>query len=94
MKSDYTLMNDKCIEKPGLDFMFMTNIGEEWDEQWGGGTHFVNGTETALSIYPAENTLWIVMRDENIHKFSKMVNNQCQSYCVEFSGYLSEKTED
>ncbi|KAJ3087002.1 Prolyl 3-hydroxylase ogfod1, partial [Quaeritorhiza haematococci] len=69
----FTLLHDDAIEPPGLDVLFTLESPQgassasstangkewdgEWDESWGGTTHYVAGPETLLTIAPHRNTL-------------------------------------
>ena len=72
---DYALINDKSPEKPGIDFIIdFTN-----DFGCGGEVIYVDGTGSYSSIEMAENTLSIVMRRKNVHKFIHYLNHHAKN---------------
>ncbi|KAJ3271348.1 Prolyl 3-hydroxylase ogfod1 [Terramyces sp. JEL0728] len=95
---DYTLMNDNYMEESGLDVIFSIavgqSIGEEWEDSWGGGMHYVADKDTLLSIYPIHNTLQLVYRDEGTLRFVKLLNRQAQCKRTEYSIVYTEQQLD
>lgn len=84
MPGDYTLMNDKTVLPPGLDVLFsMPRNTSKWQDEWGGGTHYVAEQETLLSVYPQTNTLNIVLRDADTLRFVKLVSKTCPAQRVD-----------
>lgn len=68
----YTLLNDKAVEKPGIDVVISFS---SWQPEWGGNvTYFSNGIHIPLLLQ--ENTLAIVQRKQGVQKYVKYVNNK------------------
>ncbi|EGF77838.1 hypothetical protein BATDEDRAFT_91279 [Batrachochytrium dendrobatidis JAM81] len=86
---DYTLMHDGGQEPLGLDVVFSCPVGEEhveWnDTVWSGGMHYVFEKETLLSLFPKENTLFLVYRDQGTMRFVKMLTAKCEKLRREVS---------
>ena len=73
---NYTIINDDTIEEPGFDMCI--NFTDNWDEEAGGSLVYVDGSGDFTKIPNKGNTLIIVKRDENTHKFIKYVNHKAQ----------------
>jgi Rps23 Pro-64 3,4-dihydroxylase Tpa1-like proline 4-hydroxylase len=72
--SNYTLIHDQAQDRIGADVTLYC-IEDEWDEKWGGGTHYVADEHELLVIYPKKNMLSIVIREAGTLRFVKYVNS-------------------
>jgi hypothetical protein len=70
---NYTLLHDKAIEKPGIDIIF--ELTQEWEEHFGGATIYTDTKGNVQKIMPQANTLSIIQRNTNQHKYIQYVNN-------------------
>src|SRR3989338_8870578 len=57
---DYQILNDKYLEKPGIDVLI--DLTDDWKVDWGGVVTFTNGRGTVYPISPAGNSLALVER--------------------------------
>jgi hypothetical protein len=69
------------------------NEAVDWDDEWGGATHYFSDKETLLSLYPIDNTLNIVLRDETMMRFVKLVNTNARMERRECTMTLQERAE-
>ncbi|KAH6569195.1 hypothetical protein BASA62_005031 [Batrachochytrium salamandrivorans] len=78
---DYTLMHDGGVEPVGIDVVYSCPggpVNTPWDDtHWSGGMHYIADKETLLSIFPTENTLFVVYRDPGTMRFVKMLTAKC-----------------
>ncbi|KAL2911910.1 putative component of NuA3 histone acetyltransferase complex [Polyrhizophydium stewartii] len=97
-RGDYTLMHDHEIEPVGLDVVFSCPGGEAdeaWDDEaWSGGMHYIADKETLLSLFPSENTLFLVSRDQGTMRFVKMVTAKARKTRREVSLVYVEEAGD
>ncbi|KAJ2831062.1 putative component of NuA3 histone acetyltransferase complex [Coemansia furcata] len=75
-KGHYTLIHDEAPEPPGLDVTLSLQPAErEWDDTWGGATHYIADKDELLRIAPDANSLSLVLRDEGTLRFVKYLNH-------------------
>ena len=70
---DYTILNDDSLEKAGVDVIF--DLTENWDEKNGGVVVYADGTGEYFTLPPRKNSMFIVRRKRNVHKFIKYLNH-------------------
>jgi len=70
---DHQILNDKYLEKPGIDIVI--DLTEEWDADWGGVVTFTDGRGTVYPLPPAANSVAIVERKKNLQKYIQYVNH-------------------
>ena len=70
---DYTLINDKAVEKPGIDVIL--DFSDDWDDAWGGSIVYAPGTGDVTRIAPSGNTLIIVERKSGVNRFVQYINH-------------------
>jgi hypothetical protein len=73
---DYLILNDKYLEKPGIDIVI--DLTEEWNPEWGGILTYTTGRGTVYPIPPAANSIAIVERKKDLQKFIQYVNHYAQ----------------
>ncbi|ORY05862.1 hypothetical protein K493DRAFT_344792 [Basidiobolus meristosporus CBS 931.73] len=88
-KSEYTMCNDQALEREGLDVV-LSLIDNEWNEEWGGATHYVAEDENLLTLWPTKNTLSLVLRDEGTMRFVRYINHHAQMERREMSLIFTE----
>lgn len=81
---NYTLIHDQGQDRIGADVTLFCIEGE-WDEKWGGGTHYVADEHELLAIYPEKNMLSIVIREAGTLRFVKYVNSHANFPKTEMS---------
>ncbi|MDP3698483.1 MAG: hypothetical protein Q8R47_02755 [Nanoarchaeota archaeon] len=70
---DYQILNDKYLEKPGTDIVI--DLTDAWDADWGGVVTYTDGKGTAYPLAPAGNSLALVERKKNLHKYIQYINH-------------------
>lgn len=70
---DFMILNDDCVEKPGIDIML--DFTENWDSESGGQIIYTNGKGENYTIPVLKNSLTMVERKKGLQKFFKYVNN-------------------
>lgn len=70
---DYLILNDKYVEKPGIDIVI--DLTEGWNQEWGGMITFTDGRGTVYPLAPAGNSLAMVERKKNLQKYIQYVNH-------------------
>jgi|SRR3989338_1502585 len=70
---DYMILNDRYLEKPGTDIVI--DITDDWNADWGGIVNYTDGKGTAYPLVPAGNSLALVERKKNLHKYFQYVNH-------------------
>ncbi len=70
---DFMMLNDDCVEKPGIDIML--DFTENWDSESGGQIIYSDGSGENYTIPVLKNSLTIVERKKGVQKFFKYVNN-------------------
>ncbi|KAJ2231794.1 putative component of NuA3 histone acetyltransferase complex [Coemansia sp. RSA 1722] len=100
-KGHYTLIHDQALEPAGLDvtLSLMPPVPKEdphaeWDESWGGATHYVADKDELLRISPDSNSLSLVLRDEGTLRFVKYLNHMAPRDIQEISMVFTEQNED
>ncbi|KAJ2716678.1 putative component of NuA3 histone acetyltransferase complex [Coemansia spiralis] len=79
-RGHYTLINDQALEPDGLDATLSLLAPDiDWDEAWGGATHYIADKNELLRIQPAANSLSLVLRDEGTLRFVKHVSHAAQA---------------
>ncbi|KAJ1662305.1 putative component of NuA3 histone acetyltransferase complex [Coemansia sp. RSA 1813] len=77
---DYTLIHDQIVEPFGVDVTLSlvprpeAGLDGQWEELWGGATHYIADRDELLRISPETNSLSLVLRDEGTLRFVKYVN--------------------
>ncbi|KAJ2754001.1 putative component of NuA3 histone acetyltransferase complex [Coemansia pectinata] len=72
----YTLIHDQVQEPFGLDVSLSLQPTDlEWDDAWGGATHYIADKDELLRIAPEANSLSLVLRDEGTLRFVKFLNH-------------------
>ena len=75
---NYTLIQDLCLEKYGLDINLDISPEEtSKNGQCGGQIYYVSNEETLICQAPKHNCLNLVYRDPPTRKFVKYVNSSC-----------------
>ncbi|KAJ2740198.1 putative component of NuA3 histone acetyltransferase complex [Coemansia sp. BCRC 34301] len=76
-RGHYTLIHDQVPEPFGLDVsLSLQPKGQpEWDDSWGGATHYIADKDELLRITPESNSLSLVLRDEGTLRFVKFLNH-------------------
>ena len=72
-QGDYTLLHDEEQEDAGLDLLY--SCTQKYTEHSGGETHYLADDEVLLTIAPGDNTLTLVLRDQDTVKFTKYKNS-------------------
>ncbi len=71
---DYQILHDRYLEKsPGIDIII--DITDNWNPEFGGIVTFTDGRGTVYPLAPAGNSLAIVERSKNLHKYFQYVNH-------------------
>ncbi len=70
---DYTLINDKTIEKPSVELIIDFSVKMRND--CGGGIIYVDGTGEYSEILSSHNSITLLNRKKGIQKFVKYVNH-------------------
>lgn len=70
---DYQILHDKYVEKPGIDVVI--DLTDNWNPDWGGVVAYTDGRGTAYPITPAANSVAIVGRKKNLHKYIQYLNH-------------------
>ena len=70
---DYMILNDKYLEKPGIDMVI--DLNDDWNAQWGGIVTYTDGKGTAYPLSPTANSLAIVERKKGLQKYFQYVNH-------------------
>ena len=73
---DYTILSDKTIEEPSLDFIF--DFTHDWDEKGNGYIFYKDEDGNFISIPIAADMLAIVERKEGVQKYIQYVNHYAQ----------------
>ncbi|KAJ2770807.1 putative component of NuA3 histone acetyltransferase complex [Coemansia nantahalensis] len=74
-RGHYTLINDQALEPDGLDAtLSLVAPNVDWDDAWGGATHYIADKDELLRIHPTANSLSLVLRDEGTLRFVKHVS--------------------
>ncbi|KAJ2016247.1 putative component of NuA3 histone acetyltransferase complex [Coemansia sp. S85] len=72
----YTLIHDEVQEPFGLDVtLSLQPTKTEWEDSWGGATHYIADKDELLRITPEANSLSLVLRDEGTLRFVKFLNH-------------------
>ncbi|KAJ2384275.1 putative component of NuA3 histone acetyltransferase complex, partial [Coemansia sp. RSA 2559] len=72
---DYTLVHDQVVEPSGVDVALSlvpkpdAASDVQWEESWGGATHYIADKDELLRISPESNSLSLVLRDEGTLRF-------------------------
>ena len=72
----YTIINDETTEEAGYDIFI--DVTDNWNDEAGGSLIYVDGSGDFTKIPNKGNTLTIIKRDENTHKFIKYVNHKAK----------------
>src|SRR3989344_2300645 len=70
---DYMILNDKYLEKPGIDVVI--DLTGEWNVERGGVVTFTDGRGTVYPLTPAANSLAIMERKKQLQKYIQYVNH-------------------
>ena len=70
---DYMILNDKYLEKPGIDMVI--DLNDDWNAQRGGIVTYTDGKGTVYPISPTANSLAIVERKKGLQKYFQYVNH-------------------
>ncbi len=70
---DYMILNDKYLEKPGIDIIL--DLTDNWNAEWGGVVTFTDGRGTVYPIPPAANSLAVVERKKGLQKYIQYSNH-------------------
>ncbi|KAJ1902819.1 putative component of NuA3 histone acetyltransferase complex [Coemansia sp. IMI 209127] len=82
---DYTLVHDQVVEPFGVDVTLSlvpkpdAASDVQWEESWGGATHYIADKDELLRISPESNSLSLVLRDEGTLRFVKYVNHMAKA---------------
>ncbi|KAI8319152.1 hypothetical protein GQ54DRAFT_299567 [Martensiomyces pterosporus] len=95
----YTLIHDQALEPNGLDAILSllpkrkdkSGEGDNWNESWGGATHYIADKDELLRIYPEINSLSLVLRDEGTLRFVKYLNHMAEDMRQEISMVYTEE---
>ncbi|KAJ2033689.1 putative component of NuA3 histone acetyltransferase complex [Coemansia sp. RSA 922] len=95
----YTLIHDQVQEPFGLDVSLSLQHTElEWEDTWGGATHYIADKDELLRIAPESNSLSLVLRDEGTLRFVKFLNHMApvsrQEIAMVFDIAPSESEEE
>ncbi|KAJ2331304.1 putative component of NuA3 histone acetyltransferase complex, partial [Coemansia sp. RSA 2671] len=65
------------VQEPfGLDVtLSLQPTKTEWEDSWGGATHYIADKDELLRITPEANSLSLVLRDEGTLRFVKFLNH-------------------
>lgn len=80
-KGSYTLLSDyDPPQPPTLDvhLTFFSQPDQSWPEEWGGELHYLADTDDLLVVFPWDNALSLVYREEGVVRFTKMVNHRAE----------------
>ena len=70
---DYTLLDDKLHENPGL--MVLVELTPRWSDSFCGYTSFVKNNQEVLRILPHADSLAIIATNSDMKRFVKYINN-------------------
>ena len=70
---DYMILNDKYLEKPGVDVII--DLTEAWNSEYGGILTYTDGRGTVYPISSAGNNLAVVERKKTLHKYIQYLNH-------------------
>ncbi len=70
---DYQILNDKYVEKPGIDIII--DVTDDWNSDWGGVVAYTDGKGTVYPISAGGNSLAIVERKKDLNKYIQYVNH-------------------
>ncbi|KAJ2521359.1 putative component of NuA3 histone acetyltransferase complex [Coemansia sp. RSA 2049] len=97
----YTLVHDQVVEPFGVDvtLSLMPRPEEkapdvQWDESWGGSTHYIADKDELLRISPESNSLSLVLRDEGTLRFVKYVNHMAKAVRQDIAMVFVESPEE
>ncbi|KAJ1828799.1 putative component of NuA3 histone acetyltransferase complex [Coemansia sp. RSA 2599] len=100
-KGHYTLIHDQALEPAGLDATLSLqppvprdDPHAEWDESWGGATHYIADKDELLRISPESNSLSLVLRDEGTLRFVKYLNHMAPRDIQEIAMVFIEKQSE
>ncbi|MEK6939587.1 MAG: hypothetical protein AABX31_02560 [Nanoarchaeota archaeon] len=70
---DYQILNDKYLEKPGIDVVI--DVTENWNTGWGGVVTYTDGRGTVYPLAPVGNSIALVERKKGLQKYFQYVNH-------------------
>jgi len=73
---DYQILNDRYLEKPGIDIII--DLTEGWDPECGGVVTFTDGRGTVYPLAPAGNSLAMVERKKGLQKYVQYLNHHAK----------------
>ncbi|HLD39533.1 MAG TPA: hypothetical protein VJB13_00120 [Candidatus Nanoarchaeia archaeon] len=74
---DYQILHDRYLEKnPGVDIIL--DITDAWDNEWGGMVTYTDGRGMVYPLAPAGNSLAIIERKKNLHKYFQYANHYAE----------------
>ena len=73
---DYTILSDKTVEEPGIDFIF--DFTHDWDEKGNGYIFYKDEEGNFISLPIAADMLVMVQRKEGVQKYVQYVNHYAQ----------------
>ncbi|KAI9503808.1 Oxoglutarate and iron-dependent oxygenase degradation C-term-domain-containing protein [Coemansia spiralis] len=97
----YTLIHDQVVEPFGVDAIMSltpkqsTDHDVQWQESWGGSTHYIAEKDELLRISPEPNSFSLVLRDEEgTLRFVKYLNHMAGGIRQEISMVFVEDPQD
>lgn len=73
---DYMILNDKYLEKPGIDVVI--DVTDGWNPECGGVVTFTDGRGTVYPLNPAGNSLAVVERKKGLQKYFQYLNHHAK----------------
>ncbi|MDO8510651.1 MAG: hypothetical protein Q7S55_00640 [Nanoarchaeota archaeon] len=73
---DYQILNDRYLEKPGIDIVI--DLTDGWNPECGGVVTFTDGRGTVYPLAPAGNSLAMVERKKGLQKYVQYLNHHAK----------------
>ncbi len=70
---DYQILNDRYLEKSGTDIII--DLTGDWSSDWGGIITYTDGQGTVYPLAPAANSVALVERKKNLHRYLQYINH-------------------
>lgn len=70
---DYMILNDKYLEKLGIDVVI--DMTDGWNPDWSGVITYTDGRGTVYPLPPVGNSLVVVERKKGLQKYVQYVNH-------------------
>lgn len=74
---DYMILNDKYLEKPGIDVV--VDLSEDWNAEWGGVVTYTDGLGTVYPLASAGNSVAIVEHKKGLQKYFQYINHNAKN---------------